>query len=57
MAVDMDMAFLVPAKLMAMTAIDLLWDGAKKAIEIKSSHPLKTSAEYEALWSEILAKK
>ena len=56
-AADMDMAFLVPAKLMAMTAIDLLWDGAKKAIAIKNSHPRKTSAEYEALWKSILAKK
>jgi amidohydrolase len=38
---DAEMAYVMPAKAMAMTAIDLLWDGAAQAIAIKQNYPPK----------------
>ena len=44
---DPDLAYVNPAKIMAMTVIDLLYDGAEKAIEIKKSFvPKMTKEEY-----------
>lgn len=46
-AVDYVSACVLPAKLMAMTVIDLLADGAQQAHSIlRSHHPLMTKAEY-----------
>jgi len=45
--VDVEQAYIIPAKIMAMTAIDLLADEAKKAIDIKKSFkPLITKNDY-----------
>jgi amidohydrolase len=38
---DEEMAYVMPAKAMALTTIDLLWDGAKEALKIKENHPPK----------------
>ena len=35
--VDPELAYIVGAKAMAMTVIDLLWDGAKAALDIKKA--------------------
>ena len=35
---DYEVAVINPAKIMAMSVIDLLWDGAKQAKEVKSAH-------------------
>ncbi len=44
---DKAMAYLTPAKLLAMAAAELLFDGAKKAQEVKASYtPLLTKEEY-----------
>jgi metal-dependent amidase/aminoacylase/carboxypeptidase family protein len=49
-AVDYVAACIIPAKLMAMTAIDLLADQAAKAKEIKTNYkPMLSKAEYLAL--------
>ncbi len=52
---DPDTAVLLPAKLMAMTAIDLLSDGAGEARKICGAFPRKTPAQYETVWREILS--
>ena len=45
--VDEDLACILPAKAMAMTIIDLLYDGAKGANEIlKDFKPKMTKEEY-----------
>jgi len=51
---DEELAYILPAKLLAMTAIDLLADGAKKAVEIKDAYPRKTKEEYAAFWADII---
>ena len=51
---DPELAYLVPAKLMAMTVIDLLENGAAKAWEIKRSCVHHTADEYQNVWSELL---
>jgi hypothetical protein len=44
---DKILAYINPAKIMAMTVIDLLYDGAEKALEIKKSFvPKMTKEEY-----------
>jgi metal-dependent amidase/aminoacylase/carboxypeptidase family protein len=44
---DEEMAYLMPAKAMAMTVIDLLWDGGKVAGAIKTAYPPRfTRDEY-----------
>ena len=50
---DDELAYILPAKLLVMTAIDLLADGAKAAVGIRESYPRKTKEEYAALWAEI----
>ncbi|WP_042277122.1 M20 family metallopeptidase [[Clostridium] dakarense] len=45
--VDEDLAYIVPAKSMAMTVVDLLFDGAKEANDILSDFtPVMTKEEY-----------
>ncbi|MCL2404304.1 MAG: amidohydrolase [Defluviitaleaceae bacterium] len=51
---DDDLAYILPAKLLTMTAIDLLADGAKAALEIKEAYPRKSKEEYAAFWDEII---
>ena len=44
---DEELAYIVPAKAMVMTCIDLLWDGAAKGIEVKNNYkPEMTKEEY-----------
>ncbi len=51
---DPETAILLPAKLLAMTAIDLLSDGAKEARAVRDAFPRRTPEQYEAVWSGIL---
>jgi len=47
MVSDPEKAILMPAKMMAMTAVDLLWDGAKEALAVKEKFaPQLTKEEY-----------
>lgn len=58
MIVDPDMAYVVPAKAMAMTVIDLLFDDASIGREIKDEFkPAMTKEEYLAMWENLLAGK
>ena len=52
--VDREASFILPAKMMAMTVIDLLENGAAKAWEIKRSCVHHTADEYQNVWSELL---
>jgi len=52
---DDNLAYILPAKLLAMTAIDLLADGAKAAISIKETYPRKTKEEYTAFWTGLIS--
>ena len=49
-----NLAYILPAKLLTMTAIDLLADGAKAAISIKEAYPRKTKEEYAAFWADMI---
>ncbi|PNT92555.1 amidohydrolase [Clostridium thermosuccinogenes] len=51
---DRELAYIVPAKLMALTAIDLLRDGARHAVSIRDNFPRKSVEQYKALWNDIL---
>ena len=51
---DREMAYIVPAKLMAMTAVDLLSDGAREAVAVRDAFPRRTAEEYRSLWDGIL---
>lgn len=51
---DPETAILLPAKLMAMTAVDLLSDGAREALAVKAGFLRKTPAQYEEIWKKIL---
>lgn len=49
---DEEMAYVMAAKAMAMTAIDLLWDGAGEALKIKENYAPKFNKEsYIAFWN------
>lgn len=55
MIVDPDMAYIVPAKAMAMTVIDLLYDDAALGLEIKEEFkPTMTKESYLAMWESLL---
>ncbi len=54
--IDPQLAYIVPAKLLAMTVIDLLTNKAAQALLVKSSSPRHTPEDYRALWQEILAQ-
>ncbi|MGI6163246.1 MAG: amidohydrolase [Bacillota bacterium] len=52
---DKELAYVMPAKAMAMTVIDLLWDDAALAVEIKEKYkPVYTKETYIRAWQEIL---
>ena len=54
---DPEYAYIIPAKLMAMTVIDLLMNNAEEAEKIKKSHPRKTIQQFKDKWDEILEIK
>jgi amidohydrolase len=54
---DKEYAYIIPAKLMAMTVIDLLSDNAKIANQVKESQPRKTVKQYKKEWDDILEIK
>ncbi|MEG0092053.1 MAG: amidohydrolase, partial [Oscillospiraceae bacterium] len=49
---DKDMAYIEPAKIMACTVVDLLFDNAEKAREIKSKYTRKLN--HKEIWQDIL---
>lgn len=49
--------YILPAKIMVCTVIDLLYDEAKKACAIRDAYPKRTPAEYVSLWNKILEEK
>ncbi len=50
-------AYIVPAKAMAMTAIDLLYDGAAVGLKIKNEfEPLYTKETYLKMWEDVLSE-
>lgn len=53
--VDAEMAYIIPAKAMAMTVIDLLHDGAAAGLKVKEEFtPAMTKDEYLAMWENLL---
>jgi len=53
--VDPEMAYIIPAKAMALTVVDLLFDEAKLAKEIKSKFkPSFTKESYLKFWDELI---
>jgi amidohydrolase len=50
--IDPYLAFIVPAKLLAMTAIDVLAEDAKVGLNIKETEPKLTKDEYFKLWKD-----
>lgn len=53
--VDPEMAYVIPAKIMAMTLIDLLHGGAKAGLDIKDEfEPKMTKEQYLAMWDNLL---
>jgi len=49
-----EVAYIDPAKALVMTAIDLLYDGAKKGVEVKNNFKAPmTKAEYLKVWGNI----
>ncbi len=55
--VDEEMTSIIPAKIMAMTVIDLLWDDAAEAARIKDEfEPMYTKEEYLEMWREVVEK-
>lgn len=53
---DEEMAYIVPAKLLAMTVIDLLAEKAETAAAVRQGFARKTPQEYAALWQALLAR-
>jgi amidohydrolase len=52
---DPELAYIIGAKTMALTVIDLLYDGAASALEIKKTFkPLYTKESYLKMWEELL---
>jgi amidohydrolase len=52
---DQELAYIVPAKIMAMTAIDLLVNGAAKALEaMENFEPIYTKESYLKMWKDLL---
>ena len=53
--VDPELAYITGAKAMALTVVDLLYDGATKALEIKQNFkPLYTKESYLKMWEDLL---
>lgn len=56
--VDQEAAYILPAKAMAMTIIDLLSDDAREGLEIKDEfEPMYTKETYLQIWEEFLKDK
>lgn len=54
---DEEMAYVMPAKAMAMTTIDLLWNGAEQALKIKENYtPEFTRESYVEFWRNFKGK-
>lgn len=54
---DADLAYIVPAKALAMTAVDLLWDDAATGRNLLAEFkPRYTRAEYFQMWEELLGR-
>ncbi|MGI6344918.1 MAG: amidohydrolase [Bacillota bacterium] len=54
---DPDAAYIVPAKVMALTVIDLLYEGAELARKVKQEFkPAMTKDEYLKMWRDLVAK-
>lgn len=51
---DKTKAYILPAKLMAATVIDLLFDGAVCAEQVLRSHPRKNKEAYFTLWDALI---
>jgi len=50
---DPYLAYIIPAKAMAMTAIDLLYNGAEAGLKIKSEFkPMFTKESYLKMWED-----
>lgn len=50
---DEEMAYVMPARAMAMTVVDLLWDGARKARAVRAAYtPKFTRDEYVNFWRQ-----
>ncbi|MCL5038398.1 MAG: amidohydrolase [Firmicutes bacterium] len=55
---DPEMAYVIPAKALAATVVDLLSEGARLAQEIKKGYPpALTREEYLALWTRLLVQR
>jgi metal-dependent amidase/aminoacylase/carboxypeptidase family protein len=55
---DKDMAYLAPAKALALMAVDLLYGNAEKAKEIKAQHkPIMSKEEYLSYQNRIFQKE
>lgn len=55
--VDHEMGYIIPAKALAMTVIDLLYGEAELGKAVKANHkPEMTKKEYLAMWEEVLGK-
>jgi metal-dependent amidase/aminoacylase/carboxypeptidase family protein len=55
---DKEMAYLAPAKALALMAVDLLYDNAEKAKEIQAHHkPVMRKAEYLSYQNRIFQKE
>lgn len=56
--VDKEAAYILPAKAMAMTIIDLLYNEAREGIRIKEDfEPMNSKDEYLKIWEEFLTSK
>jgi hypothetical protein len=54
---DAELAYVVPAKALAMTVVDLLWDQAGVAKRLlKKWKPLYTRAGYFQMWEEVVGR-
>ncbi len=51
---DPQLAYIAPAKLMAMTVIDLLAGDAARGQAVRNAAPRRTAAEYRRLWEGLL---
>ena len=55
---DLDMVCVIPAKILAMTIVDLLWDGARLAQEVRDQFkPDYTKETYLAMWRKFRSER
>jgi len=52
---DENLAYILPAKILATTVIDLLANGAENAKKIKDAYPRRTKEEFASFWTEIIS--